>query len=200
MVRPKGSLNKTEPKNRSVRLRLTAREYAQIILVAKYTNHSINDILRKFVNDGLIQHKEILKIVNCSTINDIAKRYFHGSSSSSRTRRWTHLLDRSDTKKPLEELEVNPLTEKPLELKEDQDRANKYLSALEETLKKPELSVLVRETLKLQKRDYKEKNKNQGPSVKDRRSVSPLRLPFFMLRCLCIIHVFPFGNRDLRIC
>jgi len=136
MVRPKGSLNKTEPKNRAVRLRLTAREYAQTILVARYTNHSINDILRKFVNDGLIQHKEMLKQVNRSTINDIAKRYFRGSSSSSsRSRRWARGLDRSDIKKPFEELEVNPLTDSPPIVIEDHD-INQVLGFYELELKK----------------------------------------------------------------
>ena len=95
MTRPKGALGRTDPKNRALNLRVTAREYAQVIQIARYTNHTVSVIVRKFVRDGLKEHAEMLKTLSVGQEEGIAKRVFRGSSSSSsRSRRWARAPDK----------------------------------------------------------------------------------------------------------
>lgn len=136
MARLKGSIGRIETKNRVVKVRVTAREYAKTIQLARYTNHTVSEILRKFVEDGIKEHQEDFKNINVVQEDYITKRVFKGNSNSNRkSKRWSRPIDKLYHKKLIEELEVNPLTDSAPAVIEDHD-IGQVFSVYESIVKK----------------------------------------------------------------
>jgi hypothetical protein len=135
LPRPLGSVNRKEPKNRIFKIRLTARERAEISILAKGTNHTDSDIGRSFIVTGLQSKKEnIQKLkqkINCGPFYKREEPYFKNSSSS-RINKSLCPSDRLDHK-------ISDVPEEPvfIEEPEDPDRAMNYLAHLEKAVDNP---------------------------------------------------------------
>ena len=105
MARPKGSISHTETKNKIVVLRVTAREYAQVSLLASATKHHESELMRKFIEDGLfLTADDIQKLrqgINCITSYQLAKRY-SGINNNNNSNDPLRPLDNLSYNKPLE--------------------------------------------------------------------------------------------------
>ena len=142
MGRPFGTITHSETKNRIIRFRLTARQYAQTKQVANFTKHSLSHIVRSYVESGLVKDKEI--IIKCRTSNYLSKPIFVSSSSSLlKRKKWYSQADKLSYKKPLETepplpLEntdtVGTLPDPMLDTKEAWIKQDTYLAFLEESL------------------------------------------------------------------
>jgi len=156
--RLKGSCNKNEAKNRIVKLRVTAREWALAMKYAIATNHSLSQIMRFFIEEGLTNHhneirkvdkiadyysfKRLNKRINCGPKYNVAKRYFGYSNSNSNSiplpipDKLDHSLS-SETEPPLplENTDTAGILPDPmLDTKEAWIKKDAYLAFLEDSL------------------------------------------------------------------
>ena len=102
LARPKGTLSHTETKNRCVRLRLTARQFAETKQIANFTNHGLSQIIRKFLEDGLVKNRET--IIKCRTKNYLSMPYFINNNNNNRSKTPAYPFDKLSYEKPIEEL------------------------------------------------------------------------------------------------
>jgi hypothetical protein len=124
LVRRLGSFNRTEPKNRTLFLRVTAREYAKTRQLANFTNHTVSDLIRKGLNDLLASHAKDLEIINCTASYQSSIPFKMNNiiyNNNKKRRSWFKpkpiLSDKLQYKKSIgsdiPELEINPLTDQP---------------------------------------------------------------------------------------
>jgi len=148
MPRPLGSVNKKEPKNRIFRLRVTAREHALLTILAKGTDHSLSEILRSFLENGLQKRSEdiqkLKKKINCGTIYKREERY--SSISNSNSNRINKPLSPSDK---LDHNLFNPLNSSVVDLSDHDE--NRVLQIFEDLT-----------SWKAKMHDLAEKNKGQS--------------------------------------
>jgi hypothetical protein len=147
MARPKGIINHTETKNRVLKFRITAREYAQTTQIAYYTKHSISQILRKFIEDGLDKNRELLKIINCGTINYLSKplKSYNNNNNNKGLSPKNKLYHKESISSDI-----------PSWIDVDSE---KYVAKLEEYIARPDADVLIRELYRLELKDLEEKKK-----------------------------------------
>jgi len=144
MARPKGILSHVETKNKKLDLRLTARQYAKTVQLASYTNHKPSEILRKFITDGLENHKEDFKIINCDTSNYLSKPLKSYNNNNNK-----HSLSPK-----------NNLYHKESFIGVDVHTSEKYIAKLEEYIQRPDADVLIRELYKLELKDLRDKHES----------------------------------------
>jgi hypothetical protein len=147
MARPKGIRNHTETKNRVLRLRLTAREYAQTKQIANATNHNPSEMIRKFINDGLKTPMSKSVLVNCRTSNYLSKP-LKSNNNNNNNKLSLSLKDKLSYKESIS-------SDIPSWIDVDSE---KYIAKLEEYVARPDADVLIRELYKLELKDLKEKS------------------------------------------
>jgi hypothetical protein len=156
MARQKGIITHIETKNRVIRVRLTARQYAETKQIANATNHKLAEVLRKSLEDFLTKNKDL--IIKCRSSNYLSKPL--KSYNNNNNNKGISLKDKLTYK---ESISSDIPSDSYLSFLEEEClkglRRDRELARLKEYVARADADVLTRELYRLQIRDLEKELK-----------------------------------------